>query len=75
MIETLALLTTMLKKQTQLKQNVITCTFSYFRTMARSLNSRCDFKQGFFTCDLPVDVVELILQVKTKHGKHMLKED
>ena len=21
--------------------------------MARSLNSHCDFKEGFFTCDLP----------------------
>ena len=40
-----------------------------------SLNSRCNFKQGFFTCDLPVDVVELILRVKTKHGKHTPKED
>ena len=30
----------------------------YFRTMARSLNSRCGFKQGFFTCDVPVDIVE-----------------
>ena len=43
--------------------------------MARSLNTRCDFKQAFVTCDLLVDVVELTLHVKTKHGKHMLKED
>ena len=43
--------------------------------MARSLNSRCDFKQGFFTCDLPVDTVELILQAKTKCRKHTLRED
>ena len=35
----------------------------------------CDFKQGFFTCNLPKDVVELVLKVKTKCGKHTLKED
>ena len=43
--------------------------------MTRSLNSHCDFKEGFFTCDLPVDMVELVLKVKTRHGKHTLKED
>ena len=43
--------------------------------MARSLNSCCDFKQGFFTCNLPIDMIELVLKVKTKHGKHTLKED
>ena len=43
--------------------------------MARSLKSHCDFKEGFFTCDLPVDTVELVLKVKTKKGKHTLKED
>ena len=49
--------------------------FFYFRTMARSLNSRCDFKQSFFTCDQPEDVVELVLCVKTKCRKLRLKED
>ena len=43
--------------------------------MARSLNSRCDFKNGFFTCDLPEDTVLLILKVKTKTGNHTLVED
>ena len=43
--------------------------------MARSLNSHCDFKEGFFTYDLPIDVVELVLKVITKCGKHTLKED
>ena len=43
--------------------------------MARSLNSRCDFKNGFFSCDLPEDAVLLILKVKTKIGNHMLVED
>ena len=36
--------------------------------MARSLNSRCDFENGFFTCDRPEDAVRLILKVKTKTG-------
>ena len=31
--------------------------------MARSLNSRCDFKNGFLTCDLPEDTIHLILKV------------
>ena len=43
--------------------------------MARSLNSRCDFKNGFFTCDCPEDTVLLILKVKTKTGNHTLVED
>ena len=43
--------------------------------MARLLNSRCDFKNGFFTCDLPEDAVLLILKVKTKTGNHTLVED
>ena len=43
--------------------------------MARSLNSRCDFKNGFFTCDLPEDAVLLILKVKTKTSNHTLVED
>ena len=43
--------------------------------MARSLNSRCDFEKGFFTCDLPEDAVLLILKVKTQTGNHTLVED
>ena len=43
--------------------------------MARSLNSRCEFKNGFFTCDLPEDTILLILKVKTQTGNHMLVED
>ena len=43
--------------------------------MPRSLNSRCDFKNGFFICDLPEDTVLLILKVKTQTGNHTLVED
>ena len=43
--------------------------------MARSLNSRCDFENGFFTCDLPEDTILLILKVKTQTGNHTLVED
>ena len=42
---------------------------------ARCLNSRCDFKEGFFSCSLLIDTVQLVLQVETKHGKHTLKQD
>ena len=47
----------------------------FLENMARSLNSRCDFKNGFFTCDLPEDAILLILKVKTKTGNHTLVED
>ena len=43
--------------------------------MARSLNSRCDFENGFFTCDLPEDALLLVVKVKTKMGNHSLVED
>ena len=43
--------------------------------MARSLNSRCDFENGFFTCNLPEDAVLLVVKVKTKTGNHTLVED
>ena len=43
--------------------------------MARLLNSRCDFENGFFSCDLPEDAILLILKVKTKTGNHTLVED
>ena len=43
--------------------------------MARSLNSRCNFENGFFTCNLPEDAVLLVVKVKTKTGNHTLVED
>ena len=43
--------------------------------MARSLNSRCNFEHGFFTCDLPEYAVLLVVKVKTKTGNHTLVED
>ena len=43
--------------------------------MARSLNSRCDFDNGFFTCNLPEVAVLLAVKVKTKTGNHTLVED
>ena len=43
--------------------------------MARSLNSRCNFENGFFTCNLPEDAVLLVIKVKTRTGNHTLVED
>ena len=43
--------------------------------MARSLNLRCNFENGFFTCDLPEDAVLLVVKVKTKTGNNTLVED
>ena len=34
--------------------------------MGRSLHSRCDFDNGFFTCDLPEDAALLVVKVKTR---------
>ena len=42
--------------------------------MARFLNSRCDFENGFFTCDPPEDAMLLVVKVKTKTGNHTLEE-
>ena len=43
--------------------------------MARSLNSKCNFENGFLTCNLPEDAILLVVKVKTKTGNHMLVED
>ena len=43
--------------------------------MARSLNSRCDFENCVFTCDLTEDTVLLILKVKTQTGNYTLVEN
>ena len=43
--------------------------------MTRSLNSKCNFENGFFTCNLPEDAVLLVVKVKTKTGNHTLVED
>ena len=43
--------------------------------MARSLNLKCDFDNGFFTCNIPEDAVPLVVKVKTKTGNHTLVED
>ena len=43
--------------------------------MARSLNSRCNFGNGFFICDLSEDAVLLVVKVKPRTGNHTLVED
>ena len=43
--------------------------------MARSLNIKCDFKHGFFLCELPMDAIQISVWVDIKHGKHTLRED
>ena len=57
------------------KQNVITFNLFNFRKMARTLNSKCDFIEGFFACDIPKDAIQLVLKIKTKWGKHTLMGD
>ena len=43
--------------------------------MTRSLNTKCYFKNGFFSCNLPVDAIQVSVHVDTKRGKHTLRED
>ena len=77
-LEILALLTMIIKILCAklIKQVAIILCFIYtLENMARSLNSRCDFKNGFFTCDLPEDAILLVVKVKTKTGNNTLVED
>ena len=70
------LLTTIIKIQGQSKQHaIILCSICVLENMARSLNSRCNFDNGFFTCDLPEDAILLVVKVKTRTGNHTLVED
>ena len=75
----------MLCKQSKLKALVanialqwtkaVEATDTTTRKMAKSLNSRCDFKEGFFSPDLPEDTAQLVMRVETKCEKHTLKEE
>ena len=58
-----------------IRQDAIILPFIFKIIMARSLNSQCDFENGFFTCNLPEDTILLILKVKTQTGNHTLVED
>ena len=31
--------------------------------------------EAFFTCNIPLDAIEVVLKIKTTLGKHTLKED
>ena len=59
----------------EIRQDAIILPFIFYITMARLLNSQCDFENSFFTCDLPEDAILLILKVKTQTGNHTLVED
>ena len=43
--------------------------------MSKQLNASCDFQDGMLVCELPQNIVEVVLKVKTKWGKHTLIED
>ena len=43
--------------------------------MSKQLNTSCDFQNGLLECELPKIIVEVVLKVKTKWGKHTLIED
>ena len=56
------------KDSNLIKDAIILCYTYNLENMARSLNSRCNFDNWFFTCNLPEDVVLLVVKVKTKTG-------
>ena len=58
-----------------IRHDVITLSFLFLDNNGKIANSRCDFENGFFSCDLPEDAVLLILKVKMKMGNHTLVED
>ena len=43
--------------------------------MSKQLNASCDFQNGLLVCELPKNITEEVLKVKTKWGKHTLTED
>ena len=43
--------------------------------MAKQLNASSNFQDGLLVCELPKDIVEVVLKVKTKWEKHTLTED
>ena len=74
-LEISALLMTIIKILSARLLNRMQLYSTFLENMARSLNSRCDFKNGFFTCDHPEDAILLIVKVKTKTCNHTLVED
>ena len=58
------------------KQNVIIFNLLIIlETMARYLNTNCDFDAGFLMNDIPRDTIQVVLKIRTKLGKHTLTED
>ena len=43
--------------------------------MTKQLNASCSFQNGLLVCELTRDIVEVVLKVKMKWGKHTLIED
>ena len=43
--------------------------------MSKQLKVTCDFKYELLVCQLPEDIIEVELKVKTKWGKHTLIKD
>ena len=58
------------------RQNVINLIYQFIlATMARCLNTNCDFDAGFLMSDIPRDAMHVVLKIKAKWGKHTLTED
>ena len=43
--------------------------------MARQLNVTCNFYLGYLICDIPDNMVEVVVKIKTTFRKHTLVED
>ena len=43
--------------------------------MTKQLNASCSFQNGLLVCELTGDIVEVVLKVKMRWGKHTLIKD
>ena len=43
--------------------------------MTKQLNASCSFQNGLLVCELTRDIVEVVLKVETRGGKHTLIKD
>ena len=43
--------------------------------MTKQLNASCSFQNGLLVCELTGDIVEVVLKIKTRWGKHTLIKD
>ena len=43
--------------------------------MAKEMNVSCNFLANQLTCELPVDMMDVMLKLRTRTGEHTFRED